>query len=430
MAGNKALQKFKESKIPKKGKAKTIIEIPIYSEPNTHSSIIGRIKKSQEITWISKSICDDREWIRLNQDNNYGYIVGYESDKKCNLEIGTIKETKEETKKEYGFDQKLEVIPITKEEIKFGNEALEEILNENDDKKDDDSDNISKTNISTENDESLKSDLSEINYGNDDKLEINLGQKWDNLSNDDINKINEIKYENKKLINEINCQNDKDNSVSEIICSLKEGLPEKRKSQIDDMVKELNEIHEASQKEKERRKNEQKKNENGKKNDKDNSKKSDDDDTVVINGVAKPLDHSEQIGNFYKAFANAKMAYNIPKNQPPDYWVENYDRNGHYQKGRIYVYLVQVDGDTVMLEFRNDCSGHEFEKGYTIPGHINGPNGEHYFHNGFGEFTNFKDNDEDKDKVKHKTKEEHEKLKKQYSEGKKDLIKKLYHGKK
>ena len=37
--------------------------------------------------------------IRCNQDNNYGYIVGYESDGKCNLEIGTIKETKEETKK-------------------------------------------------------------------------------------------------------------------------------------------------------------------------------------------------------------------------------------------------------------------------------------------------------------------------------------------
>ena len=99
---------------------------------------------------------------------------------------------------------------------------------------------------------------------------------------------------------------------------------------------------------------------------------------------------------------SAKMAYNIPKNRPPDYWVENYDKTGHYQKGRIYVYLVQVDGVTVMLEFRNDRSGHEFEKGYTIPGHINGPNGEHYFHNGFGEFTNFKDYDEDKDKIKHK----------------------------
>ena len=280
MAGNKALQKFKESKIPKKGKAKTIIEIPIYSEPNTHSSIIGKIKKSQEITWISKSICDDREWIRCNQDNNYGYIVGYESDGKCNLEIGTIKETKEETKKEYGFEQKLEVIPITKEEIKLGEEALEEILNDDDEKKDAD-DNESKTNISTENDESQKSDLSELNYGTNDTLEINLGQEWDNLFNDDINKINEINFENNKLINEIKCQikkdknkkkgkdieknNDKDNSISEIICSLKEGLPENEKSQIDEMVKELNDIHEASQKKKKKEKKNKKKVGKGKK---------------------------------------------------------------------------------------------------------------------------------------------------------------------
>ena len=356
------------------------------------------------------------------------------------MEIGTIKETKEETKKEYGFEQKLEVIPITKEEIKLGNEALEEILNDDDDKKDDNSDNNSKTNISTENEESLKSDLSEINYGIDDKLEINLGQDWDNLFNDDINKINEIKYENNKLVNEIKCQikkdkdkdknnqKDKDNSVSEIICSLKEGLPDNEKSKIDDMVKELNEIHEVSQKEKERRKNEQKKN-GGKKKDEDNSKKSNDDDTIEINGVKKPIDHSEQIGNFYEAFRNAKMAYNIPKNRPPDYWTENYDNQGHRQKGRIYVYLVVVDGVTVMLEFRNDYTGHEFEKGYTIPGHINGPNGEHYFHNGFGEFTNFKDKDEDPDKIKHKTKEQHEELKDKYLYKNKKLIKKLYKGK-
>ena len=39
MAGNKALEKFKGSKIPKKGKGKIIIEIPIYKEPNTQYSI-------------------------------------------------------------------------------------------------------------------------------------------------------------------------------------------------------------------------------------------------------------------------------------------------------------------------------------------------------------------------------------------------------
>lgn len=87
MAGNKALEKFKDSKIPKKGQAKVIIEIPIYKEPNTKSQIIGTIKKNQEITWISKSICDEREWIRCNNKNNYGYIVGSEKDCKCNLDL-------------------------------------------------------------------------------------------------------------------------------------------------------------------------------------------------------------------------------------------------------------------------------------------------------------------------------------------------------
>ena len=94
MAGNKALEKFKESKIPKKGKGKIIIEIPIYKEPNTQSEKIGTIKKNQEVSWISKSICDEREWIRCNKDNNYGYIVGYEKNGKCNLDVGSIIEKK------------------------------------------------------------------------------------------------------------------------------------------------------------------------------------------------------------------------------------------------------------------------------------------------------------------------------------------------
>ena len=192
MAGNKALEKFKNSKVPKKGKGTTNAEVKIYSEPNTHSKVIGTIKKGEAINWISKSICDEREWIRCNQDNNYGYIVGYENDGKCNLEIGTIKETKEEIKKEYGFEQKVEVIPITKDESKLGNEALEEILNDDDEKKND-YDNDSKTNISTENDESQKSDLSRLDDDKNKPLEINIEQdEWDNSFEDDFNKINEI----------------------------------------------------------------------------------------------------------------------------------------------------------------------------------------------------------------------------------------------
>ena len=54
-------------------------------------------------------------------------------------------------------------------------------------------------------------------------------------------------YENNKLINEIKCQikkdknkkkdNDKGNSISEIICSLKEDLPEEEQTKIDNCYK-------------------------------------------------------------------------------------------------------------------------------------------------------------------------------------------------
>lgn len=129
------------------------------------------------------------------------------------------------------------------------------------------------------------------------------------------------------------------------------------------------------------------------------------------------MDHSEQNGDFFQAFRNAKKAYNIPKNRPPDYWTENYDKKDKYQEGQIYVYIIKVDGVDVMLEFRNDCSGHEFENSYKLPGHINGPNEEHYFHNGLGKFNNIK---------KHLTKEEHEKLKEKYLYPNKELIKKMF----
>ena len=403
MAGNKALQKFKESKIPKKGKAKTIIEIPIYSEPNTHSSIIGLIKKNQEITWISKSICDDREWIRCNQDNNYGYIVGYENDGKCNLEIGTIKEIKEETKKEYGFEQKVEVIPITKEEIKLGDEALEEILNDDDDKKND-YDNDSKTNISTENDESQKSDLSRLDDDKNKPLEINIdNDEWDNSFEDDINKINEINNENSKLINEIKCQIEKDknkkkgndigNSVSEVICSLKKDLPEDEQTKIDKMIQELYDIHEASQQKEAQKRKAQKEN-----------KEFFDDDKVEVNGKRKPMDHSDNIGDFNSALKSFKKKYNIPKNQNPDFWTDNYDRNEKYQVGEVYIFKIRKNGKDVLVECRNDKLGHKFENDYSIPGHLNGPKKEHYFHTGQGKLHN----------IPYITKEKYDELKKKY----------------
>ena len=249
MAGNKALEKFKESKIPKKGKGKITIEIPIYKEPNTQSEIIGTIKKNHQVSWISKSICDEREWIRCNKDNNYGYIVGYEKDGKCNLDIGTIKEKKdEEIKKEYGHEQKNEIIPITEEEINLGNEALEEILNEDDEKKDY-NDDESKTNKSTEIDESNKSYYSGFEESKTG-IKIEEDDDWNDFFESDINKLDFIKSENEKLINEIKCQLDNDsksqkkgeneNTVSKVISDLKKDSPDYEKSKIDKFLENLN----------------------------------------------------------------------------------------------------------------------------------------------------------------------------------------------
>ena len=56
-----------------------------------------------------------------------------------------------------------------------------------------DYDNDSKTNISTENDESQKSDLSRLDDDKNKPLEINIEQdEQDNSFEDDFNKINEI----------------------------------------------------------------------------------------------------------------------------------------------------------------------------------------------------------------------------------------------
>lgn len=58
MAGNKALKKFLESKIPKKGAGQSLREINIYKDPNTHAEIIGTIKPGELVNWVSKSICE------------------------------------------------------------------------------------------------------------------------------------------------------------------------------------------------------------------------------------------------------------------------------------------------------------------------------------------------------------------------------------
>ena len=152
MAGNKTLQKFKDSKIPKKGKGKVNKEVDIYIEPNTQSVIIGKIPKDQIISWISKSVCDEREWIRCDEENNFGYIVGYEKDGSSNLDISSIKDKTNGKKKEKNFKIKPnEIVPITKEDINLGNEALNEILNGDDKNSDKDNESISNSTAIEEN---------------------------------------------------------------------------------------------------------------------------------------------------------------------------------------------------------------------------------------------------------------------------------------
>ena len=85
-------------------------------------------------------------------------------------------------KKECGFEHKIEVIPITKEKFKLGNDALEEILNDdNDNNEKKNYDNDSKTKICTEIDESQKSDLLRLDDDKAKQLEMNIVQNdWDN----------------------------------------------------------------------------------------------------------------------------------------------------------------------------------------------------------------------------------------------------------
>ena len=112
MAGNKALEKFKDSKVPKKGSGTTNTDLPIYQEPNTHSKVIGTIKKDENFDWVGKSICDGKEFVRC--DKNFGYIAINEINGKCNLNMDTVKEIK------------FEKLEIDSNKIIYENELTEE----------------------------------------------------------------------------------------------------------------------------------------------------------------------------------------------------------------------------------------------------------------------------------------------------------------
>ena len=131
MAGNKALEKFKDSKVPKKGSGTTNTDLPIYQEPNTHSKVIGTIKKDENFDWVGKSICDGKEFVRC--DKNFGYIAINEMDGKCNLNMDTVKEIKFE-KLEIDSNKIIYENELTEEEKKLGDQAQKEILEKDDEK--------------------------------------------------------------------------------------------------------------------------------------------------------------------------------------------------------------------------------------------------------------------------------------------------------
>ena len=131
MAGNKALEKFKDSKVPKKGSGTTNTDLPIYQEPNTHSKVIGTIKKDENFDWVGKSICEGKEFVRC--DKNFGYIAINEINGKCNLNMDTVKEIKFE-KLEIDSNKIIYENELTEEEKKLGDQAQKEILEKDDEK--------------------------------------------------------------------------------------------------------------------------------------------------------------------------------------------------------------------------------------------------------------------------------------------------------
>ena len=421
MAGNKALQKFKDSKIPKKGKGKTIIEVPIYKYPNTQSDVIGRIKKDCEISWISKSICDEREWIRTDENNNFGYIVGYEKDGKCNLEVESIKEKKDDKKEEKNYKIKIkpnEIIPLTIEEINYGEEALREILSDDDKKEEKNNDNSIGEHISTGpgeyyGDFGNKSDLSSLE---DDKVkvpDIKIDEEnWDDFFEDDISKIDFGKYEHDKLLNEILCKFEEENnnnqskndegkksdnntsinketedtnSISKAISSIMDIIPgNEQLSENKNILQGTLDSLPLGKREKNEKKGEKKKKEKG-------------ETYVGEDGKIYPKNYAREGANFHQALKDAKRLNNIPKNLIPIEF-ENRDKKDKRQEGSQYAYFLNGTDEKLddkakkdiiekikkkekcdnVCVLRNDAAGHEYEDGYKIPPHINDPKDRHF----------------------------------------------------
>lgn len=238
MAGKKGLLKFHNSKIPKKGTGTTKVDLLIYQEPNTHSQIIGKVNKNEIINWISKSFCQEKEWIRCDNKNNFGYIICDEmdGDGTNSLNMDSIQEKKEENNLNLYLNKYFNnESQITNEEYEIGNEALRQILEE-DEKKDynntlDNTENNSIYEYSIDNFDDTEEEINMESKSN----EILEEDKIDYLHyNGDASKldwaIKEKQKKNKMLSNILNLvKNDKkqENNISKSLESINDILSTK-----------------------------------------------------------------------------------------------------------------------------------------------------------------------------------------------------------
>ncbi|WP_339533391.1 RHS repeat-associated core domain-containing protein, partial [Pseudomonas mucidolens] len=102
-------------------------------------------------------------------------------------------------------------------------------------------------------------------------------------------------------------------------------------------------------------------------------------DSDTINSVPKNMTPS---GAGRKgAFNEAKRKSGIPTSQQPSKVMQNVDRRGNRQSGRIYEYEIAAPGGgTKTLRIRDDANGHNFGMGspQNRGAHFNDEPGNHY----------------------------------------------------
>lgn len=221
MAGNKALKKFAKSKIPKKGSGKVTKTVKVYKEPNTHSEVIDTIEDGKEIFWISKSICDEREWVRCDDKLKFGYIIGHEKDGNCNLEKNSIFEKEDKIIQEI-FKEKFDENSLTQKEKDIANECFKEVLSEIEDSSPFEIQKSSFENKSTEEEDAFQDSIEDIFKNTDEKTEKIFGDKiiYDELTDININDINLNVEEQNKLNNQL--INDQFNTYYDILYKILE----------------------------------------------------------------------------------------------------------------------------------------------------------------------------------------------------------------